>query len=418
MEFIAYLIKVNIAIILFYGFYRLLFRQDTFFQWKRLILLSIFAIAFLYPFVDFTQQFGKSQDLKEVIENGIILSYSLPEIVVDGGQNSNGISFSQILLGIYILVTSILFLRVFIQILILVSKIRKAKPVHLHHQVIYVEQGLETPFSFFKWILLDPSNYEENELNEILLHEETHVKQGHSFDTIFSELTCVFCWFNPFVWLMKREIRMNLEFLADRSVLVSGCEVEHYQFHLLRLSYSKAAAKLSNNFNVSPLKKRIFMMNKKQTSKISILKYALLLPIVGGLFFFNACLNAEASNSSISTSEPEEKVSITPETVFSHVEEPPFFPGGDKALMQWLAENMKYPVSAHEEKLEGRVVVRFVVSETGKIKDVEVLRSVAPVLDEEAIRVVNAMPNWIPGKQSGKEVSVYYTLPVLFRLPE
>ena len=215
MELIAYLIKINIAIVLLYGFYRLLFRHDTFFQWKRLILLLIFAVSFLYPFVDFTQQFGKSQDLKGIIESGVVLSYSFPEVIVDGSQNSNGISFFQILLGIYILVTSILFLRVFVQILILVSKIRKAKPINLHQQVVSVEQGLETPFSFFKWILLDPAGYKENELKEILLHEETHVKQGHSFDTIFSELTCVFCWFNPFVWLMKREIRMNLEFLAE-----------------------------------------------------------------------------------------------------------------------------------------------------------------------------------------------------------
>ena len=190
MEFIAYLIKVNIAIILFYGFYRLLFRQDTFFQWKRLLLLLIFAISFLYPLGDFTQQFEKNQGFREVMENAVVSSYFLPEIAVEGVQNSNEISFLQILLGIYILVTSILFLRIVLQVLILFFKIRKAKPVNLYGQIVRVERELKTPFSFFKWILLDPTCYNENELKEILLHEETHVKQGHSLDTISSELVC------------------------------------------------------------------------------------------------------------------------------------------------------------------------------------------------------------------------------------
>ena len=427
MEFIAYLIKVNIAIILFYGFYRLLFRQDTFFRWKRLLLLLIFAISFLYPLSDFTQQFEKNQGFREMMENGIVLSYFSPEIVVEGVQNSNGISFVQMLLGIYILVTSILFLRLIFQLSILFFKIRKANPIQLYGQVVYMEQGLKTPFSFFKWILLDPARYNEYELKEILLHEETHVKQGHSLDTVFSELICVFCWFNPFVWLMRREVRMNLEFLADRSVIVSGCEIEHYQFHLLHLSYYKAAAKLSNNFNVSPLKKRIFMMNKKQTSKASILKYTLLLPIVGVLIFFNACLKTDKKDAvetvpvveeipAIPASEPEEEIAVVAEDVFSHVEEPPSFPGGDKALMQWLQNNIKYPEAAMEKGTQGRVIIRFIVHETGKVTDVSIVRSLDPVLDEEAVRVVNRMPDWTPGKQDGKQVSVYYTLPISFKL--
>ncbi len=102
--------------------------------------------------------------------------------------------------------------------------------------------------------------------------------------------------------------------------------------------------------------------------------------------------------------------------IFDVVEERPSFPGGDAALMQWLNSNIKYPVIAAENGIQGRVVVQFVVSKTGAISDAKVLRGVDPSLDREALRVVNSMPNWTPGKQNGTTVNVRYTLPVTFRL--
>ncbi len=102
--------------------------------------------------------------------------------------------------------------------------------------------------------------------------------------------------------------------------------------------------------------------------------------------------------------------------VFDVVEENPSFPGGQAALMQWLNENIKYPVIAAENGIEGRVIVQFVVSKTGSISDVRVVRGVDPSLDKEAVRVVSNMPNWTPGRQNGTTVNVRFTLPVTFRL--
>lgn len=102
--------------------------------------------------------------------------------------------------------------------------------------------------------------------------------------------------------------------------------------------------------------------------------------------------------------------------VFDVVEEQPSFPGGPGALMQWLRDNIKYPVIAAENGVEGRVIVQFVVSKTGSISDVRVARGVDPSLDKEAIRVVSSMPKWTPGKQNGTTVNVRYTLPVTFKL--
>ena len=102
--------------------------------------------------------------------------------------------------------------------------------------------------------------------------------------------------------------------------------------------------------------------------------------------------------------------------VFDVVEEMPSFPGGQGALMQYLASNIKYPVVAQENGVQGRVIVSFVVERDGSISDVKVARSVDPSLDREAQRVVKSMPRWSPGKQNGSTVRVKYTVPVVFRL--
>ena len=102
--------------------------------------------------------------------------------------------------------------------------------------------------------------------------------------------------------------------------------------------------------------------------------------------------------------------------VFDVVEVMPSFPGGQAALFEWLSKNIKYPVVAEENGVQGRVIVTFVVERNGSITDVQVVKSVDPSLDKEAVRVVKAMPHWIPGKQNGSAVRVKFTVPVTFRL--
>jgi TonB family protein len=447
MIFLTWLLKVNIAVILLYGFYRLFFQQDTFFRWKRAALIGISFLAILYPFVDISRQFINNYHLQEAIQNGILPIYILPEITVTGQASGQSVSYvhylPQLLFGLYCIMAAIFLVRILFQTGAIIRIVRRSQTMELHGHAIYSNADIQTPFSFFRWIVLNPERYTPTELQEILRHEETHSRQAHSIDILLAELLCVLCWFNPFAWLLKREIRMNLEFLADQSVLASGYEAEHYQFHLLRLTYHKAAAKLSNNFNVSPLKKRIFMMNKKQSSKLSIIKYALFIPVAGALVFFNATLATQAGTVKIEaieivmtpeTSAPAEMlvqdtvvlsdikgkvkkvVPPPPDLIFNHVEEMPRFPGDEQALMQWLKENIKYPPSAVESAINGRVIVRFVVTSDGSVECATVVKSLEPACDAEAIRAVLSMPKWKPGKQNGKAVSVYYTLPINFQL--
>ena len=422
MEFIIYLLKVNIAIVLFYSVYRMLFQQDTFFQWKRIALLAIVFISFLYPAIDLTWQVITNHQLKNILETVRIPVYNLPEVMVTGNANTAVNLFPQIILAIYFLVSILLLIRMLAQIGTIIYKLHHTTETVLNGQTVYECPGLKTPFSFFHWIVLDSSQYSKTGLQEILLHETTHAQQKHSIDTILAELLCVFCWFNPFAWLLKTEIRLNLEFLADRSVLSSGYKAKRYQFHLLRLSYHKAAAKITNNFNVSLLKKRIFMMNKKQTSRRSMWKYTLIFPVVAMLLLFNSALQTKAQpgNRMNDTQQVPVKDQDKPveKKIYDHVEQMPQFSGGDGAMMKWLQENINYPTIAQEQGIQGRVSLLFVVTPDGSIENVEVVESLDPVCDNEAVRVVKTMPKWIPGKQSGSPVYVYYSLPIYFKISD
>lgn len=110
------------------------------------------------------------------------------------------------------------------------------------------------------------------------------------------------------------------------------------------------------------------------------------------------------------------KGTVKGEQIYDIVEQYPEFPGGYSALTEWIDDNLKYPVEAAMDGIEGRVIVQFIVRPTGKIVDAKVVRGIAPSLDKEALRLINIMPNWIPGRQKGKAVNVRYTLPITFKL--
>ena len=274
-----YLLKINTAFVVFYLFYRLLFSRDTFFTIRRVCLLTILFLSLCYPLIPFT--FGEEQ--VAVIQERVsqYTTIFLPEITVRPAEPTLQYTMVDILCWCYCLVVGVLAIRIFIQLFSIFRLIREGKREVCYSLPVIVLPDHTTPFSFFKWIFINPTLYESHDLQEILAHEKTHVDQYHSLDVMFSELLCALFWINPAVWLLKREIRRNLEFLADKRVVASGFDRKAYQYHLLRLTCTSAAAQIVNKFNVTPLKKRIMMMNKKRTSKMGLVKYALLFPVVG-----------------------------------------------------------------------------------------------------------------------------------------
>ena len=445
---LAYFLKVNVAIALFYAFYRLFFYKDTFFGWRRMALLCFFVLSAAVPLLNIQTWIVAQEPMVAIAD--LYANTVLPEFTI---APEIGINWTSTMLNsisiLYWGGVGILFIHFLSQLIGIIRLSCQCRTLKIGNINVHLLPNAQGPFSFFQWIFINPSIHNEQELDEILTHEFTHASQWHSLDIIVSEIACILCWFNPFAWLMKREIRTNLEYMADASVLANGYDSKAYQYHLLGLSHHKAAATIYNNFNVLPLKKRIKMMNKKRTREIGRTKYLMFLPLAALLMIISnieavarttkeialevieavdtpiakstvatETLDIQSAELSLTITNPKDTIIPTPEdVVFEVVEVMPEFPnGGMPGFMKYLGKNVKYPIEAHANNIEGRVVVHFIVNKNGSISNVGLTRSVDPLLDKEAIRVISSMPKWKPGMQRGKAVRVKYTVPVMFRL--
>ena len=450
-----YLIKINVALMLLYGFYRLTVSRDTFFGLRRLTLWLIYAVALMVPALNLEYWVRDTPTMASMAN--VYADTFYPVVVVKAQAPS--ITWMDMLLGIYWAGVAVLSLRLVWQLFSIIRLAVISRKQEMEGITVHLLRGEGSPFSFFRWVFMYPSTLEDRQLHEVMVHECTHVSGLHSLDTLFSELFSIACWFNPFAWLMKQEVRMNLEYLADESVLSDGNARKSYQYHLLGLAYRqpKDSTKIANNFNLLPLKKRIKMMNKRRTSEIGKAKYLLFAPLAGALLMVSNIESVareiggqvpevaevqqkaeQALNADVAVANPmakaekakaaelakaEAKASdvtapadTTKNVVYDVTETLPQFPGGQGVMMKYLAANIKYPASAVKAKKQGRVIVAFVIQKDGSVTNARIVRSVDPELDAEALRIVKAMPNWTPGTQDGKPVNVRYTIPVVFSL--
>jgi len=413
---IIYLLKVSIALSMFYLLYMLCLRGDTFLKIRRFFFLFAALFSVVFPFVKIEIPVGKEAPVQ-------IPSYWLSDLEA-GAVIAQPLQDSQInITGIIILILgaiSLVFIFRFLIQLFSIVRLRMNNETEDFStcRIIRINDNETSPFSFFRWIFINTANSSNDKLEEVLAHEQVHVSQYHSVDVMLYELLCICFWWNPFAWLLKREMKINLEYLADEGVLRAGFDSKEYQYILLKATNKNTGIPLINNFNVSQLKKRIAMMNKKETYIVKAAKYLLAVPLGLSLLFGNA---VQASSTSLieTIEEVTQDVKQNPkkkEGVFNTVEVMPIFPGGEKAMHKFISDNLKYPVKAVEGKVQGRVVVRFIVSKEGNITDTEVVRSLSAETDAEALRVMKMMPKWTPGKQNGAAVDVYFTLPIVFSL--
>ena len=408
---IMYLLKLNIALILLFIFYKLMFTGDTFFSWRRATLIGMYFVAMLVPGMDFSAWLSNSEGMTSIANE--YATVVLPVVSISS-EGRGALGWEGIALIVYSVVVCVLLLRFLWQLISIILLKNNSQTAYIHDTEVYVLTNDEGPFSFFNWIFINPERHKSDEIEEIMMHELTHCQQLHSIDIIFAELFCVVFWFNPFVWLLKREVRLNLEYLADNSVLDNGKDNKEYQYHLLGLTYRKHVATITNNFNVLPIKKRIKMMNKKETKGILKAKYMLYIPLVAMLLAVSNIETIARNVAKVTASvEIQRKPKKAPERVYTVAEVMPTFKGN---LYQWLSENLRYPKDAVSRKEQGRVMVRFIVTDKGEVIKPEIVRSVTPSLDKEALRVVSKMPAWNPGRNGNKNVATKYMLPIIFSL--
>lgn len=322
----------------------------------------------------------------------------------------------------------------------IMSVIRRGEqePIGDYSLVIVEDEGI-APFSFMQKIVMSRKDFETNG-QMIVTHELAHIRARHWVDLLIARAVLCFQWYNPAAWLLLSELRAVHEYEADAYVIEKGFDRKNYQYLLIEKAAGIRFQSLANSLNHSKLKNRIAMMYNQKSSLAGRLRALALLPALAAAMaitqipavasmienansalVFSSAKTESASVSagaSIATSASADKVSekTSDGKVIAAPEVMPEFPGGMKALLQYLASNIHYPESAMKANVQGRVVLRFEVKTDGSIGDITVLKSVSPELDAEAIRVTRAMPRWTPGTVDGVPVNCYYALPVQFSL--
>ncbi len=265
------LLKINIALLLFAAAYYLVLRRLTFYTINRAFLVFGILFSSIYPFIDLTDFFYRHAN------NALTI---VPEMNQQMVTLANTNQYWNWIILLFWLGVAIMAFRLLRQFLALYSLHNRSQKAFLgNHPVRIVDEKL-SPFSFGKSIYLNPSLHGPEELNHILTHESVHVKEWHTLDIILAELSVVFYWFNPGVWLMRKAVKENLEFITDEKVLRKGIDRKTYQYSLLDVGSMKQALPIASSFSLSDLKKRIRMMNVKRSSRLTLGRYVFLLPVL------------------------------------------------------------------------------------------------------------------------------------------
>lgn len=401
--------------------YRFFLRKTTHFHFNRAFLILSVVSSMVWPLIDFSSY--------HILP---IYHIDLPGITIGSHstllQDETSISFTSWMKYLYMSVAFLLIVKFSIQ-LYTILKIRKASQSSLSlvdQKRIFITS--QDNFSFFHWIFIK----EEDQNNQaIYFHEMEHSRLWHSLDIIILKVFQIVFWFNPFMFLIEKELRLQHEFAVDQRVLNRGTEKINYQQLLLNQIFKTEFNLVTNNFNKTFLKSRFIMMTKKENRKVSkwILMAFMTLVIISPLAISCSMdeaqpeeIKKEASvEKSTETQNPpqevvsEEKTS-TEDPIFMVVEVMPQFPGGEKAMYAYIGENVEYPAAAKEAGVQGRVFVEFIVEKDGSITNIKTMEGIGSGCDEAAMKVFKSMPNWTPGKQRGENVRVQFRMPISFKL--
>ena len=504
-SFVNYIIESGISLGLFSMVYFVFLRNETFFKANRVFLLFAVIFSSVLPLLHLkvflpgrtVLPVGAGSGSGNMLEGVTVYSSGLSRSLV------GFITSSQMIVVVYLAIVFVCAVLLLFRISQIVKVVRKSEVVpKMGVKFVYIEEN-SSPYSFLRYLFVSRSLENKPGWEKMLAHESEHIRQGHTVDILILELISLFQWFNPFFWMMRRVIKENHEYMADRAVLNKGVPVDLYKQILVSQWVGNQFA-IANNFNSSLIKLRLKMMTKIKSSKLAGLRYisggimafALLLafacedkePVVEkanpellsekGVFIPNADQNflviidgKTSDRAAMNKLDPNDIKAITvmkkptstqlygekaengvivitsksgvvetnnannanvgnlvevvavgygltskgtDKDVFATVEQMPEFPGGEQALRKWISANINYPDIAKEKGIQGKVYICFVVEKDGSVGRAKIARSVDPVLDKEALRVVNTLPKWNPGKQKGQPVAVFYTVPINF----
>lgn len=388
----------------FYAVYKIWLANEKMFRFNRAYLLLSLVFSFVVPLQLFS--------FKPLLENGLS-TIQLEGIVI---RTSNVVwneipimqTILNILMQVYVVVAIILTIHFILNLLSFYRKIKSNEVRFVNDiKVILIEESI-LPHSFWKSIFINKEAFENGKIpSELIAHEKAHLKQKHTLDILFIEVLQIIFWFNPLIVLYKKAIKLNHEFLADEAVNKQFCSVKNYQSLLLDFASDKNTISLASNINYLITKKRLLIMTKN-VSPFKIALKTITTSVVCFLVIFTF------STKSAAQKVEEKTVSVQKQevTVTGSIAKQPEFPGGIVEFYKFIGKNFKMPAEASKNKIEGKVLMEFMVEKDGSLSEFKIKKDLGYGLGAEAARVLKLSPKWNPGTQEGQPIRVMYALPI------
>lgn len=441
-SFLGFVVASGLCLLLCWIAYRIFLEYKTSPKINRNIILGIFLLMLIIPVAVNIPMPQPVTTSLSYAENNIVMHAIVGEVSAYAKEVSQSISVNFLwiyLAGVVIMVGNSL------KNLIQLCKIhRSSSPVIIDGTRVFVHERYDlAPFSWLNHIYVNKEIFEieEKERRPLLLHELSHIKKHHYLDLILSQIVIIFQWFNPAAWKLRKEIKMLHEYEADQNVITLGVDEIEYQYLLVANLEKIKFGGMAHGLNGSSLKKRILMMHKKDISKGFQFRAMLILvaglsagwilhlPVVASSLKRPATALVMSQNSDHN---PISFLQVDKESVSGNEEiiktkkvydTPDVLPvyGKDNestaALMNDLSKIIDYPKNAEKNGIQGKVVVEFIVSKKGEMREFRIVKSADPELDQNAIEAIKALPRkWQPGTVGGKPVDCLYHVPINFRL--
>ncbi len=456
--FLIYSLQTIVLQVLFLAVFEILFKKETFFKANRFYLLGSLILSLLLPLIQIpVEAVVHEQAFYQLKE--IVITKNVSEIYLKNGLENYSSVFMFYLIGVAFFSALFIF-----KVGKLLTYIMSAKKSNQNKGNIILVSNSNQAFSFFNKVFIGADN---QNIDVILKHELVHAKQLHSLDILFMELLKIIFWFNPILYLYHNRIVALHEFEADFKSADSDRK-KYFEVLLCEVLNCNSISFTNNFYNQSLIKKRIVMLQKSKSKKHGVVKYLLAIPvIVLSMTLFSTTVVAQetkkleqkvekvvekkanpkktetqtAPNSKVvpvydkeksqivELSEVRSAEEVAKQIPFAVVEEVPMFKGCEgvdksaqfdcfqKEMTNHIKLHFTYPKEAMENNIQGRVQVEYLIDEIG---NVEVYRVKGPEnaqpLEEEARRIIKLLPQFTPGKQSGKAIAVRHVIPITFRM--
>jgi len=285
------------------------------------------------------------------------------------------------------------------------------------YKIIYINKA-GTAFSFFNYLFI---SREAANQKLIISHEQVHIRQKHSLDILLLEIFKAINWFNPVIYLLQNSLKNIHEYIADEKTATHETDAFAYSDFLVNNAYGIGGPAIAHSFfNHNLLKKRIIMLHQKRSGSLARLKYLITLPLCAGLLCASTLgfsKNYAVLDLSPAKISPAFKRSLEKkDSIYLYADRAPEFPGGLRKFEDYVVANRRYPQNARKNKIQGIVIIGFVVEKDGSLSNIKVMRGPDSELNREALRIVNSFPRWIPAYQNHKPVRVRYSIPIHFSL--